>query len=380
MQVLMLADRSFARREQPMLRRLQVGLMDEGVRVVHAVPEVIADLETDSLTTSLTYADRGPWYAARARTRRLIRQIEELDPPLTHNNHGGALDVVHAWGDGCWATAVDVADATGAGIALDLWSAASVSRMRSIEDRARAGSPDAIRGVWLAPNAALEQHARTIAHTWPIRLSRWGVHPGEKPARRYESSDTRDRPLALSIISSGRSSTHMAPLLDALAALINEGADLMIFLDAAAVEKHHSVWRHAERAGLLSRLSVIPDMESRRALLLETDVLLLPDAQGEVRSVILDAMAAGIVVVAGADPFVEVTATPNIALLIDQPAADAWKSQLTRVVNDHAFLAQVGRDAREQVHRNRPAHRHVEAILSGYRLLTEQQPIAFPVQ
>jgi len=379
MQVLMLADRSFARREHAMLRRLEVGLLDEGVRVVLAVPETVARLETDTLSASVTYVDRGPWYAARARTRRLIRQIEDLDPPLPDTEGGGPLDVVHAWGDECWNIAVDVAQSTGAGLAADLWSAGSIRRMGAAERRAGAGAPEAMRGVWLAPNVAIQHSAEESHHVWPIRLARWGVHPAEHPTQRYESRREEERPLALSVVSSGRDAGALTPLFGALAEMLEKGADLFVFLDSAAVEQHHNVWRHAEHARLLDRLSIIPDMESRRELLLQTDILVVPEAVGEVRSIVLDAMAAGIAVVARADPHVEVTAEPGIALLVERAHKDDWLEQLTRVVEDPRALTTIGETAREQVGKKRPAHLQVEATLGAYRELVEQRPIAFPV-
>ncbi len=38
MRILIIADESFASRERAMLSRLEVGLADEGVRVVHVIP------------------------------------------------------------------------------------------------------------------------------------------------------------------------------------------------------------------------------------------------------------------------------------------------------------------------------------------------------
>ena len=58
MRALILADRSFAARERDMLTRVQVGLIDEGVRVVEAIPSDVADPDANPLIPTIPYSDR----------------------------------------------------------------------------------------------------------------------------------------------------------------------------------------------------------------------------------------------------------------------------------------------------------------------------------
>ena len=64
LRVLMMADRSFARREHAMLRRLEVGLIDEGVRVLRATPAGSPEEPTTGLAGTVSYDDRGLWALA----------------------------------------------------------------------------------------------------------------------------------------------------------------------------------------------------------------------------------------------------------------------------------------------------------------------------
>lgn len=369
----MLADRSFARREHDMLRRVEVGLLDDGARVIRAVPAAGAPAVADSLIPVLPYTDEGPRFAARARRRRLVRALEEACALLGGGSDGVHLDVIHAWGDRCWDLAIGLAAETGANLAIELWSASCTRRMRRAERRAAAVGNDAgpPKGVWLAPNGAVQLAGEDVAGSWPVRAARWGVHPLPRP-RTARGIGT----VAVSIVASGRDPSSLMPVLDACAARAAEGDDAMFFLDDAGVRDHPAVWKHAEQLGLLDRLSVIPDMESRRDLVLQTDVLVIPEARGEVRSIVLDAMAAGLAVVAPMDPMVEATALPGLAVLVEKPTRGGWSHALGSVLPDRSRLADVGATARALIAEHRPVHRHIEAILDAYRSLAEA-PLPF---
>ena len=82
MRALILADRSFAARERDLLTRVQVGLIDEGIRVVEALPADLADPDANPLIPTIPYSDHVALLASRARTRRLIRGLQSVDPPL----------------------------------------------------------------------------------------------------------------------------------------------------------------------------------------------------------------------------------------------------------------------------------------------------------
>ena len=78
MRVLLLADRSFATREHAMLRRLEIGLIDEGLRVVRANPPVPNPEPTTGLAGALTYNDRAWRYIMPAPERTLARDLMNL--------------------------------------------------------------------------------------------------------------------------------------------------------------------------------------------------------------------------------------------------------------------------------------------------------------
>ncbi len=367
---LFLADHDFATRERAMLRRLEVGLLDEGVRLVEALPLDAPDLEGNPLVPTIPYRPSGIRLMRAPRVRQMVQMLQEVEPALAPTDDAeDLLDVIHVWGSGAWPTALDLAEATGAAVAFECWSAAAVRAIRATERRA-----PSLRGCWLAPNAALRVAADRLASAWPVYLARWGVHSGELTATRPAGP----HPPGLVILGAGHDAADHAPVLEAIEAIARDHPDLLAFVDAPIIDRNPSLWKQADRLGLLERLSVIPDMESLRDVILQADVLLLPEAHGEARSVILDAMVARTVIVARADPLIEAFAAPDIAVLVEGPTRGAWVKALRRVLEDAEAARRITERARERILRDRPVHKQVEAILTAHNLLTTEGSIAFP--
>lgn len=366
-----MADRGFARREHALIRRLEIGLIDEGVRVVRAVPTDSPDEPTTGLAGSVVYDDRGLRVLAPSPVgsiRRAVDAIEELAsagaPPI---------DVVHAWGDACWSTAGRLAETIEAGLCVEVWSGASLKRCAAFERRFSGKPSDPLPGLWLAPDEAMLDALNTARLKWPCRLSKWGVHPAdiERPPR------SASRPVSFAVISSGVEPLSVLAVLDGLSrAARAANREILVFLDSAAAERHPGVWTRAKDLGLLDRLSVISDMESRRQLTLHSDVLVQPEARGEHRSILLEAMGSGMLVAAQADPQIEVL-THDRAMLVESPTVDAWASMFTAALSSSSTWERLIFRARTDIAQQRPAHLHVAATVSAYQTIVSGEPMPF---
>lgn len=91
----------------------------------------------------------------------------------------------------------------------------------------------------------------------------------------------------------------------------------------------------------------------------------------------LEAMAAGMVVVARADPLVAWLAEGRTALTVEDAAAASWQAAFSRLHGDPALVHQLASGGRERVESAYLAHQHVRATLEAYRAATDQRPIAF---
>lgn len=192
MRVLIIADASFHAREREMLSRLEVGLVNEGVRVVQAVPRSVADRDPGAgqdgvFARSLVYDDRGPALLRRLRDRTFAAEVARLREPEDER----PVEVVHVFGEGAWETAAGVAGALGSALAVEVWSAALIGRA------ARARWPAAGERapvLFMAPDRPIESRLREEVERpglGAVRLAPWGVHVPAAPREAPPSDRVR---------------------------------------------------------------------------------------------------------------------------------------------------------------------------------------------
>src|SRR5690606_40955555 len=105
---LLIADRLFAAREQAMLLRIEVGLADEGVRVLHALPEDAEGLiSEEAAARGITYRPRGPLPSLRVRASSALEAA--LAQPVFGEGGKARVDIVHAFGRDAWAISAEIA-------------------------------------------------------------------------------------------------------------------------------------------------------------------------------------------------------------------------------------------------------------------------------
>lgn len=353
-----------------MLRRLEIGLVDEGCRVIRVHPQGAFDEPTTALAAAVSYVDSAWRVWAMSPARSVERALADA-ALFSSDPDESPVDVIHAFGETCWPTAVSLSLALGADLVLEVWSRRALSLIPQYEKRTAAFTAADLSMIWLAPDRIMSEAAARIAGRWPVLCSRWGVHVPPPDAARL------DRIESVCILSSG---AEPASLLNLLTTLAGPGAAApengpMIFLDARAVEGCPTAWRQARSTGLLSRLTLLPDMESRRQLVLRSDVLVVPDSLGEHRTLTLEAMAAGMVVVARADRLVEATADAGRAVVVEEPSEAGWKRALDTVMSDAALTRAVAAAGRGYIEQHRLAHQQVRATLEAYTAFLRERPI-----
>jgi hypothetical protein len=369
MRVLILADEFFASRERGLLTRLEVGLADEGVRVIHAVPEgVKAEAPEGVFTRVLTYSPKTLILTRPLAVRKLGRAIAEMDS----TEEPGDVDIIHVFGGSVWGLGADLALELGAGLALEVWRAGLADRARAM----RVGENDL--PLLIAPDPAIERlltQASGSAQGPAVRLASWGVLTPEK-ARDVLAPD---RAASVMLVGSGRDAHAFKAALEGLAGVAREQPELLLFCDALAARRT-DLWPMARKLGILHSLSLIEELEGRRDLLLQGDILLQPEAHGEQRSVLLEAMAAGMVVVAASDPMVSSLQDGVTARLVGgtgSAAKGAWATALRDVFSDATKSRALAASARDFVKTRRKASDHVKAVLAAYEWLMREEPIPF---
>jgi glycosyltransferase involved in cell wall biosynthesis len=367
MRVLILTDEFFASRERGLVMRLEVGLADEGLRVIHAVPQgTKTDAPAGVFSRVLTYSTKTLILTRPLAVRKLVRAIAEMDQA----EEPGGIDVIHVFGGSVWGLGADLAVEVGAGLALEVWRGGLVDRARDM----KVGSDDL--PLLLSPDPAIERALLQSTGGGPaatVRLAAWGVltPPVQREVLVPERAPT------VMLVGSGRDARALAAAVHGLAAIIKDRPDLLVFCDALAARRA-GIWALARKLGILQNLSLIEELEGRRDLLLYGDVLLQPEAHGEQRSVLLEAMAGGMIVAAAQDILVSSLQDGVTARLVrDQRSAPAWEAVLREIVTDRDKSRQLATSAREWVRAHRRASDHVRAVLSAYEWLVSDEPIPF---
>lgn len=361
---LLVADRLFATREQAMLARIEVGLADEGIRVLHALPEDVYGLISDEAAArGITYRPRGPLPTLRVRAAAALEAA--LAQPVFGEGGKARVDIIHAFGRDAWPIAAEIARQADAPLVLEVWRAALGDRLSSVSRIGRHGLP-----AVFTPDKAIE---RIITRTAPGRLVRvvpWGVHCPREPRPQRNP----ERACAIMIAGRGEDKYAVTECLAALGRLV-ETHNAMVFMDAEAGRRAGAA-QAARDHGFLDRFSLSPDLEGRREPVLRGDVLLLPEALGEHRSIALDAMASGMAVVALADPYVGSLIDGRTCALVKEPAADLWVEALAPLLAAPEAAHALGERAREFVRAERRASVHVASLLDGYEWLTSSQSLS----
>lgn len=351
MRVVMLLDRPFARRERRLISRLEIGLADEGVRLIHAVPREILHNEPVGLYSRLVgYENVGFPVPLRVRARRFAEAIREAidDEP------GGKVDVVHSFSPAVWRFGLDLATELGAGAALEVWSTAAIAKAGEV-----AGHP--LRPVLTVGDSELATLLRRRAPAADVRETPWGVH-GETVSRREVSAD---RAVALLMIVDRSSPAYLEAALRGLADVCRRDPRVLAFINTER-STGHAAWKLVRRLELADRVSLIPDAESRRETVLRLDGLIIAEPGGRLRSMTLDAMATGMPVIAAADASLGVMLDGVNARLVARPDAAEWAGAIGAIVEGRAEVDRLRRSASAWVAENRSANAYISSVLAVY--------------
>lgn len=354
MRVVILADTLFASRERELLARLEIGLADEGIRVIQASPSDGGTALTDASSvyrTSVTFPARGLPFTTGLRARRLAERLTEIEI----GGEDGDIDIVHVFGGSLWNFGQFVAEACGADLVLEIWRAGLV-------DRAAAWPSVPTRTLCLAPDPAIDRALRQSG-TSP-RLACWGVHAGDPPRPKLAPGRA---PTAV-LVGAGNDPRGMRSALQGLADCVRRHPELLLFVDALAARRA-DLYALASSLNITANLSFIEEIESRRDLLVHADLLVLCEALGEQRTVVLDAMAHSMIVVAIEDRMSDCLREGVTAKLIKTPAAAQWSMALLAALEDVAASRRLGETAREFVVRERKASDHVRGVIEAYSWL-----------
>jgi glycosyltransferase involved in cell wall biosynthesis len=407
MRVLVMPDRSFIQRERSFVTRLEIGLADEGVRVLEAVPErssregaadpresspggVLSSSSAEGVGASMFegvfarrvgYADEGLPFTLGLRVRQFAQRCRRV---IGDDASGESIDVVHCLGEGSWAMGARVAARFGSALLLEAWRSGLGPRVRKVL-RAGASREGRARVGVIAPEASIVAElgfvGTSAVSSAPV-LAPWGVHLGETLRGPLRPEASLSVALLLGASAATRASSRsVRAALAGLSDLAESVPGLFVFADADAARRV-PLWRWARASGLGPRLTLLPDLEAHRELVLQSDVLMVPEALGEQRSIVLEAMGAGVLVVASADARSSALIDGQTCVTVSSRGAwplpleaKSWEEAVMRLVNDAAGVQALRFSARRFIEHERLAFRYIRAVLGAYERLAARVPM-----
>lgn len=336
MHLALIIDQERLRREHAMLQRITDGLREHDVQVTLVLPATLDPDETHPVLgdTEVRARMQVPLWMRRARARHVAGTLTN-----------GTPDLIHAIGGQAWTVALDLCRVIDRPVTLDVWSADLLKRIPP-------GRAATFVAAYVAPTDPLADAVRQRVGPDLVTVVPLGVEVPKAPRKVLVD---REDSMTLAIVGSGRDLAAYRAMLTGLSRLISEFPQIQACLELRGPAEHE-IWRQARRLDLLGHISTIVDAASHRPLLTGCDVLVMPERLGQVRSILLEAMAGGMPVVAADDPYLDMLSHNQTALIVDQTEPDDWTEKLRLILTDAQLPLRLGAAARSLVHdRYRPA-------------------------
>jgi glycosyltransferase involved in cell wall biosynthesis len=349
--VLVMVDDDMLRRVGPTMRQLCVGFVDEPIRTTVLCPN-----KTDphmllvGMTNHLTHGSLR-WPLRDRSIRRVIDALGSDDPDLVHVYSRRLIDSAKAL-----ATHFDIP---------------MVVQLAGLDDVAVLGTePGGAACAYIAFTTPILQAAQRVLgeRADRVTLIRPGMHAKASPTCFADDQRTA------TLISFTRFTPQcgLINLLEATAALIRRGEDLLLFLLGSGPLEPR-LRRRVIELGLLKSVTFTGTVANRQAAMDSADILVSTRRQTELRSHALEGMAAGMAIVAARGSIDDALIDDQTALLFDTASPDQLTIQLSQLLEHRDMARQLAARAQEHVRQHHQPSAMVSAIAQLYRRLAVKQ-------
>ncbi len=349
--VLLVLDDDVLRRFGPVLRRLCVGFVDESIRATILCP---AGTDPQSLLVGMAKAVRHGslrWLLRDRSVRKVVDALRGNEPNLVHAMAGAQAPLARAL-----ATQFDIP------MVVQLTGLADLSVLEQ-----DTGDPAV---EYVAMTSPILQAARRVlgAESQRVTLIQPGLHALAEP-----TCFTADRE-TVTLLSYARFAGNcgLMKLLAATRELIRRNEDLMLFLMGTG-PLEPQLRRRVIELGLLKSVTFTGAAVNRQAAMEGADVFVSTRRQTELRTHALEAMAAGMAIVAAKGSVNDFLIDEETALLFDPGSPDQLSIQLAQLLEHRDMARALAARAQEHVRKNHQPSAMVSATSELYRRLAFKQ-------
>lgn len=364
MHVAMIIDRERLMREHTMLRRLAIGLMGRGVRLTRIIPD---DIQAESILASEKRIALVPRIEVPMKVLPWMRASRAAD--LASQMDRALPDVIYAVGQGAWGVAADLAESIECPIAMDIWSA-------ELAEKAPRNRAAENIGCYIAPTAPIAGLLRRRVDPYLVSLVPMGVAIPSGPPSAFSQ---HPRSVTAAIIGSGRDLAAYRGLLRALKDVLGELPQLQMVIELRG-RHEHDIWKEMKQLDLLHVISPIQDASLHRSLITRCDAVIMPESYGQPRSLLLQCMAASMLIIARHDPMLDMLEHDQNAILLDAQDMDRWPSQLRSCLGDIEYAHALGEGARIYAARHHSSHLQISGLLETFQRMVSGENYVFASQ
>ena len=352
MHVAMIIDNERLTHEKDMLKGISKGLIAKEIEVSWVVPEDLDIEGSQHIETDFEIANQieipmavGPWL----RKARLTR--------LSNAFSGSVPDVIYLVGKDTWRVGLDLAQAIDIQVAIDVWS------MHLLKSLPLGRSATNVGAYIACTNEIAKSIRRRRIDRALVNTVAFGV---EIPDKTRNVLVHQSESIAIAIMGSGRDIAAYKALLSGLSRVTREFPQLQICLELRGPHQH-DIWRYAQRLELLGFISAIRDASHHANAVVGCDVLVIPERFGDMRSLMLKAMAYCVPIVASQDRALEMLAKDENAIIIDSPSTEQWSKHLTRLLSHPDLARQLGIAGRKRVAESFGPNSQIEGLLETFQ-------------
>ncbi len=346
MHIALIVDEERLESEESLYQGICTGLIANDVQLTVVLPEPAGDVlvsEPDEIERIEVRMKVPPWMR-RSRAHQIAGMLE-----------AGVPDLLHAVGEDAWKVGLDLARVLDRPVTLDLWAAEQVARVPHSRSAKRVAA-------YIAPTEPIAESLRQrvdaelVSHV-PIGV----VVPSSVPSvlQRHDES------IGLAIVGTGRDMPAYRAMLTGLSRVTRELPQIQACLELRGPFEHE-IWRLARRLDLLGHISTIVNAARHRPLLTGCDLIIWPEQLGIVRSLLLEAMASGLPVLAAWDPNLDMLIHQQTAHLVGEPDPDEWARRLRQLLGEPEAARRLGASARAWVETNNLLDDHVAALQRAF--------------
>ena len=318
--------------EHGMLNRLAVGLMNDGEQVTRVIPPYNNNIPADyEQSVSIIPRIHTQFSFPFLQRKELLENLcSELKKQKTTSIVCFGVDV----------TKLGLAIAT----LLDVPLYQEVISMREAR-RVKRNSPVT---RWFAATPSLEQAiiervGEDRAAFVPLGVT---TMPKNKP---FSDSPTK----CAVILNGGDEPKSTEKILEALKA----HPEIHIFLELDG-KKDHKVWSVVEEENMLNRTTCLQNVASLRSLIIQSDLVILPSSHMPLRTVLLEAMASGVPVLAKKIEGFDMLVEGETALIVK----GSWNEPLKTILQDDDLSSRLGSAATTLVATNYGSAAQIAAL------------------